>query len=89
MCNCFKHITSLLESCRHNDHSSRVLYINDSNTKIKCFALSLVLYINANPIAFSVLPRKILINNEPLLVEYGGVSGKLFHITPSLQVFDE
>uniref|UniRef100_A0AB39AFU6 Nonstructural protein n=1 Tax=Bird deltacoronavirus CalidrisCN24 TaxID=3237949 RepID=A0AB39AFU6_9NIDO len=41
MCNCFRHITSLLESCRYNDHSSRVLYINDSNTKTKCFAFHL------------------------------------------------
>uniref|UniRef100_A0AB39AG35 NS6 protein n=1 Tax=Bird deltacoronavirus CalidrisCN24 TaxID=3237949 RepID=A0AB39AG35_9NIDO len=89
MCNCIYHISKLFGSCCNELYSSRVLCINDSNTNIKCFAFSLVLYINANPIAISILPRKILINDEPLLVEYGRVCGRNFYITPSLQVFDE
>uniref|UniRef100_A0AB39AFR6 NS6 protein n=1 Tax=Bird deltacoronavirus PluvialisCN24 TaxID=3237955 RepID=A0AB39AFR6_9NIDO len=87
MCKCTDLIPNLVKTCYVR--STPVASVISNNIKTKCFAYSLVLYINENPIALSVLPRKFLINDEPLLLECGCVYGKTFIITPNLRVIDD
>nr|BBC54864.1 NS6 protein [Quail coronavirus UAE-HKU30] len=90
MCNCLPQLRDLYKLCNEwNIKREDVLELIDPHVKTRCFAYSLVALANANPIAFSILPRKILINGEPLLLEYGSIYGKDFLIRPSLQVILE
>ncbi|ACJ12047.1 nonstructural protein [Bulbul coronavirus HKU11-796] len=90
MCNCIKQVAALVQHCKAtNIHPSDVLELNDPLVAVKCLAYTLVLVTNADPVAFSILPRKILINGEPLLIEHGNVYGKDFLVRPSLQVILE
>ncbi|AXP20284.1 NS6 protein [Quail deltacoronavirus] len=90
MCNCLLQVRQLYKLCNErNIKTNDVLQLIDPHVKTRCFAYSLVVLANANPIAFSILPRKILINGEPLLFEYGNIYGKDFIIRPSLQVILE
>nr|BAY00733.1 NS6 protein [Coronavirus HKU15] len=90
MCNCHLQLRDLYRLC-NKLHIRRedVPELIDPLVKTRCFAYSLVVLANANPIAFSILPRKLLINGEPLLLEYGSIYGKDFIIRPSLQVILE
>ncbi|ACJ12056.1 nonstructural protein [Thrush coronavirus HKU12-600] len=88
MCNCLYQVKALVEYSKTHGKTD-VLELLDPLVKTRCFAYTLVVCINANPVAFSILPRKLLINGEPLLIEYGNVYGKDFIIRPSLQVILE
>lgn len=90
MCNCLLQLRELYKLCNEG-HVKRyeVIELIDPFTKTRCLAYSLVVFTNANPIAFSILPRKILVNGEPLYLECGNVYGKDFIIRPSLQVILE
>nr|WBG67124.1 NS6 protein [Deltacoronavirus sp.]WBG67163.1 NS6 protein [Deltacoronavirus sp.] len=90
MCNCLLQLRELYKLCNErNITRDDVLELIDPLIKTRCFAYSLVVLANANPIALSILPRKMLINGEPLLLEYGNIYGKDFLIRPSLQVILE
>nr|ABQ39961.1 hypothetical protein [Asian leopard cat coronavirus Guangxi/F230/2006] len=90
MCNCHLQLRDLYRLCnKRHIRREDVPELIDPHVKTRCFAYSLVVLANANPIAFSILPRKILINGEPLLLEYGSIYGKDFIIRPSLQVILE
>ncbi|BBC54825.1 NS6 protein [Falcon coronavirus UAE-HKU27] len=87
MCNCLRRLTELLQYCKANNlHINDVMELSDPLVKTRCFAYSLVVLTNADPLALSILPRKMLINGEPLTLEHGNVYGKDFNIRPSLQV---
>ncbi|AFD29204.1 NS6 protein [White-eye coronavirus HKU16] len=90
MCNCLLQLSSLVQYCKtHNLKIDDVVELNDPIVKVRCLAYSLVVLTNSDPIALSILPRKMLVNGEPLLIEHGNVYGKDFLIRPSLQVILE
>ncbi|AFD29220.1 NS6 protein [Magpie-robin coronavirus HKU18] len=90
MCNCLLQLQSLYSYCKtHIIRPDDVFELWDPFVKPRCFAYSAVVFINANPIAYSVLPRQLLINGEPLFTEFGSVRGADFIIRPSLQVILE
>lgn len=90
MCNCILQLQQLFNYCKtHLIHPQDVFELIDPLVKPRCFAYSTVVFVNANPIAFSILPRQILINGEQLFIEFGSVRGKDFIIRPSLQVILE
>ncbi|ACJ12065.1 nonstructural protein [Munia coronavirus HKU13-3514] len=87
MCNCIYQLQALYSYCKtHVIQPDDIFELCDTLVKPRCFAYSTVVFINANPIAFSILPRQLLINDEPLFIEYGSVRGSDFIIRPSLQV---
>nr|QNT22077.1 non-structural protein 6 [Porcine deltacoronavirus] len=87
MCNCHGQLRDLYRSCnKRHIRREDVPELIDPLVNTRCFAYSIVVLANANPIAFSILPRKIMINGEPKGRDYGSIYSKDFIIRPSLQV---
>uniref|UniRef100_A0AB39AGC9 NS6 protein n=1 Tax=Bird deltacoronavirus HKU20 TaxID=3237953 RepID=A0AB39AGC9_9NIDO len=85
MCKCAQYI-NLLNTNIHGHSNTTLLTIDDHMLKYKCFALALANLLVDNPIVGALLPRKMLINGKPILIEYGKIKADKFLINPPSKV---
>uniref|UniRef100_A0AB39AG73 NS6 protein n=1 Tax=Bird deltacoronavirus AnasCN24 TaxID=3237947 RepID=A0AB39AG73_9NIDO len=88
MCRCHDHIKIIFQNAlfKYNEH---VLHIDDVCVVYKCFAYTLAYSLCNNPAVGVLLPRKMLINGKPILVEYGTVKCDTFYIDSHLTIYHE